>query len=191
MIQQKIFLASKSPRRAQLLQESGIPFEQISIDVDEIYPKHLANHQVAEYLARLKATAALKQHPNKRPILTADSIVLLKDEILEKPKDLSEARKMLLKLSDEKHFVDTGFCIVGKHDEMQSYSVRSSVKMATLIEDEINYYIQHYQPFDKAGSYGIQEWMGHCKIERIEGSYTNIMGLPMFELYNALRQMVR
>jgi septum formation protein len=190
MIERTLYLASKSPRRSQLLKESGIPFHQLSVDVEETYPQNLQAGQVASYLAQLKANAAKTQFPECRPLLTADSIVILNDEILEKPKNAEEAQTMLQKLSGKHHFVDTGFCIINEQDESLVKTVRSEVVMGTLSPQEIQYYITHYHPFDKAGSYGIQEWIGHCKIERISGSYTNIMGLPMYEVYEALRQMM-
>lgn len=190
MIERTIYLASQSPRRIQLLKESGIPFHQLKVEVEENYPKNLPPSQVAGYLAQLKANAAKVQYPECRPLLTADSIVILEEEILEKPINAEEAQAMLEKLSGKQHFVDTGFCIISEEDDSFVKTVRSKVLMSSLSPNEIQYYISHYHPFDKAGSYGIQEWIGHCKIERISGSYTNIMGLPMHDVYEALRQMV-
>lgn len=190
MIQTTIYLASQSPRRVQLLEESGFSFKQLKINVEEKYPDELPSEKIAAYLANLKAEAAAHLFSELRPILTADSIVIQNGKVLEKPSNRTDAFEMLKELSGKTHFVDTGFSIVTDETTITN-SVRSKVYMSTLSEEEINYYIDHYNPYDKAGSYGIQEWIGHCKISKIEGSYTNIMGLPMKEVYDAFRQIDR
>jgi len=190
MIQTTIYLASQSPRRVQLLEESGFSFKQLKINVEEKYPGELPSEKIAAYLANLKAEAAAHLFSELRPILTADSIVIQNGKVLEKPSNRTDAFEMLKELSGKTHFVDTGFSIVTDETTITN-SVRSKVYMSTLSEEEINYYIDHYNPYDKAGSYGIQEWIGHCKISKIEGSYTNIMGLPMKEVYDAFRQIDR
>ena len=183
-----IILASASPRRAGLLRETGFHFSVRTRTVEEDYPPELPADQVPEYLALLKAQAQ-KDYliKNNDVLITADSVVILNDRILGKPAGREEARTMLMALSGQKHRVITGVCLCSLSRQL-SFSVCSTVTMANMDPDEIDYYIDTYQPYDKAGSYGIQEWIGFTHIQRIEGSYTNIMGLPMRELYAALKE---
>lgn len=181
----KLILASGSPRRAELLKQSGFSFNVRTFDIDENYPDELEKNDVAEFLAIKKATAQKHLLKKDELILAADSIVLKKDQILGKPKDKIEATKMLSILSGEKHKVITGVCLLSIEKQI-SFSCCSVVFMEKLSKAEIEHYIDVYKPYDKAGAYGIQEWIGINRIKRIEGSYTNIMGLPTAELYEEL-----
>lgn len=179
---EKIFLASKSPRRKQLLIEAGFTFEVIPIEADESFPESLEAEKVPEYIAKKKAEESKKSIPENAILITADCIVLFDNKILEKPKDREEAIDMIKSMSGKNHRVISGVSISKGQKEL-SFSVTTSVQFGILSQNEIEYYVDTYSPYDKAGSYGIQEWIGHCKVARIEGSYTNVMGLPMYELY--------
>ena len=186
----RIVLASQSPRRHQLLQQAGLNFVVKLQDVEEVFPDDMPVEEVAIYLADLKATAA--RHFLEQPtdvILAADSVVILDGEIFGKPKDAADAKAMLQRLSGQEHRVITGVCLLTA-DRKISFGDTAHVKFGELSEEEINYYIEAYQPFDKAGSYAIQEWIGLCKIERIEGTYANIMGLPVQRVYAALEELL-
>lgn len=187
MIDQKILLFSKSPRRKQLLAEAGFSFEVITAEVDESYPDTLEVREVAEYIARKKADAAKDKLTGNEIILTADTIVLLNNKIYEKPIDHADAVRILSELSGKIHEVITGVCLLTK-DKFISFSGVSKVHFAELTREEIEFYLNTYQPFDKAGSYGIQEWIGHCKIHKIEGTYANIMGLPVDLVYETINR---
>lgn len=180
-----IILASKSPRRKQLLQGLGLNFTVKTKDVEEVYPAHLKREEVALYLSELKAQAFKKDLENDTLIITADTIVCVDDLIIGKPKDYNEAQKILNILSGNKHDVITAVSLL-KTDRLKSFYVTTAVYFKSLTEDEIKYYISEYQPYDKAGAYGIQEWIGYIGIEKIEGSYFNVMGLPTKELYEEL-----
>jgi len=181
----KIVLASKSPRRSQLLREAGFKFEMKTLDVDESFPDDLDRAEVAAYIARKKASAAKDLIKDDEILLTADTIVVLENQIYEKPKDREDAIRILSDLSGKVHQVITGVCLLSKGKE-QVFSEVADVHLAPLSQAEIEYYIDTYKPYDKAGAYAIQEWIGHCKITKIEGTYTNIMGLPVHRIYEAL-----
>ncbi len=183
----KIILASKSPRRSQLLEQAGIPFEIRTKDVEEIYPDDMAVEEVAPFLARLKAQPLLANLQKGEVILTADSVVIHEGIIYGKPKDFEDAKKTLRKLSGSMHIVITGVCMVSLEKE-EVFSGVSQVYFDELTDEEIEYYINTYEPYDKAGSYGIQEWMGLCKINKIEGTFPNIMGLPVDLVYKHWKQ---
>jgi len=186
----RIILASQSPRRAQLLREMGLPFVVRSQDVPEDYPPQLAADEVAPFLARKKATAAAGLLETDRDILlTADSTVILDEDILDKPADRKEAMQTLRRLSGRTHRVVTGVCLRSAVAE-RSFSCTSLVRLEPLEEEEIAYYVERFQPYDKAGAYAIQEWIGICKISSIEGLYTNIVGLPAERVYRELQQFV-
>lgn len=180
-----IILASKSPRRSQLLQEAGIPFTVKAKEVDESFPDDMPSEEVAEFIAKKKATASLDLIGPNDILLTADSIVLLDDVIYEKPKDYDDAVRILTKLSGSVHQVITGVCMLSQNKEVTFSSV-SHVHIDSLSQEEIEYYVKNFEPYDKAGSYAIQEWIGLCKISKIEGTYTNIMGLPVDAVYREL-----
>tara|TARA_Y100000589_G_scaffold31917_1_gene26665 strand:+ start:798 stop:1367 length:570 start_codon:yes stop_codon:yes gene_type:complete len=181
-----IILASKSPRRKELLNLLDLDFKIEITEVNEVYPDNLEVYKIAEYLANLKANA-FKSIPNDTVVITADTIVILDKQILGKPKNKTEAAKMLLSLSNRNHKVMTGVCLKSK-DKTISFSNTTKVFFKELTSSEINYYIENYKPFDKAGSYGIQEWIGAIGITKIEGSYFNVVGLPINQLYKNLRE---
>jgi septum formation protein len=182
-----LILASKSPRRQQLLKDAGFKFEVVSIDVDESFPNSLKARHVAKYLAEKKANAYQSQLKNEY-LITADTVVIIDAQILNKPLDYDEAKSMLQKLSGRVHKVMTGVSVTNK-DSMTSFDETTSVTFKTLTNKEIDHYIMAYQPFDKAGAYGIQEWIGMIGIERIDGSYFNVVGLPVHTLYKVLMEM--
>jgi len=180
-----LILASNSPRRKQLLREAGFDFEVEVIPTDESFPESLPGHEVAGYISSQKAEVFRNRHPEKI-ILTADTVVILGDTILNKPADVQEAFQMLTMLSGQTHKVTTAVSLLSD-DKIQTVSDSAFVTFRTLEETEINYYIEHYKPFDKAGGYGVQEWIGMVGIERIEGSFYTIMGLPVHTVYQLLK----
>ena len=182
-----VILASASPRRRELLQALGLPFEIKKADIDEDFPLDLSPREVARYLAEKKA-AFFKNDIKDEIVITADTIVLLHDKILNKPADEKEAREMLTMLSNKKHEVISAVGIATKAGFV-CFDDTTEVYFRTLSTDEIDYYIQTYQPFDKAGSYGIQEWIGMIAIEKIVGSYFTVMGLPIHKLYSFLKEI--
>ncbi len=182
----KLLLASQSPRRKELLRQFGYAFETLSIDVDECYPPELLPEAIAEYVSNKKAAAY--DIGSDEILLTSDTIVALNQKILLKPKDSEEAFAMLKNLSGKTHQVYTAFTI--KTIEFQtSKTSKTEVTFAKMTDDEINYYITHYKPFDKAGSYGIQEWLGMAKIKNISGSFYSVMGFPVDLVYEALKKL--
>jgi len=186
----KIILASKSPRRSELLRQAGFDFEIKTTEVEENYPADMTPQLVPEFLARKKAKASQHFIQNNEVILAADSIVILNDLIFEKPKDREDAIRILSTLSGQQHQVITGVCLLSK-DQERCFSGLSQVYFDDLTAEEITFYIDTYQPFDKAGSYGVQEWIGLCKIRKIEGTYANIMGLPVDLVYREMSALVK
>jgi len=182
-----IILASKSPRRQELLRLMDIEFRVVLKDVDESYPDDLTPEEVAVYIATKKAEA-FDETVGDEIVLTADTIVCIDDLILGKPEDAADAFKMLQLLSGRMHRVITGVCLLHKHQYHSFYDV-SEVYFGKLTDNEIKNYVDKYQPFDKAGSYGIQERVGLIGIERINGSYTNVVGLPTEKLYRELQKL--
>lgn len=183
----KVVLGSNSPRRRELLAGLDINFEvQTIAGIDESYPETLEVKEIPVYLAKKKAEAYLSTMPEDELLITADTIVWTFDQILGKPKDREEAIEMLRKLSGQVHEVITGVCLTTK-EKMVSFAATSSVHFAELEEEEIIYYVDKYRPFDKAGSYGIQEWIGYVAVESINGSFYNVMGLPVRLLYQQLK----
>jgi septum formation protein len=181
-----VILASASPRRKQLLEELGIKFTVHPKNIDESFDAELSPQKVAERLSEKKAKAFTLEELNENTlIIAADTIVTIDDLILGKPSNSDEAKKMLLQLSGRSHEVITGVTI-RTSDKIITFSVATKVYFKKLTEEEMDYYIQHFQPYDKAGAYGIQEWIGHAAIEWIEGSYFNVMGLPTHSLYEKL-----
>lgn len=185
----KLILASNSPRRQQLMKEAGFRYEVRTLEVEEDFPEDMAAAQVAEYLARKKGQAHQLQMATDEIIITADTTVVIHEQVLNKPADEAEARRMLQMLSGQQHQVITGVCL-SLHDRQQSFSDVTKVSFRELELSEIDYYVSHYRPFDKAGAYAIQEWIGMVGIEHIEGSYFNVVGLPLEKLYKHLRKMV-
>ena len=181
-----LYLASKSPRRQELLRSAGIEFGLIDIDVEETYPHDMAVEDIPEYLARKKAEAAIPLLKDHGLVLAADSIVILHDTVFGKPVDKEEAMKMLSLLSGNHHLVITGV-FIGNDKKGTSFSEYTSVWIDHMTPEEIDFYIDQYAPLDKAGSYGIQDWLGWTKVTRIEGSFANVMGLPVHRVYETLK----
>lgn len=182
----KIILASASPRRQQLMRDAGFEFEIRLKETEEIYPETLVSTEVPVYLSRLKAAAFADEIQEGELLITADTVVCLGAKILGKPKNREHAIEILHQLSGQKHTVVTGVCLTTRHKQ-QTFSSFTDVYFKELTEDEIVYYIDHYKPFDKAGAYGIQEWIGYIGIKRIDGSFYNVMGLPVQQLYTTLQ----
>ena len=188
MMKYNIILASNSPRRKELLAGLDVQFEvRIIPGIDESYPETLPTMEIAEYIAQKKAKAYRETMADDELIITADTIVVLDDKVLGKPKDAEEARCMLHALSGKTHQVVTGVVLTTK--ELQKhFSVVSNVTFKTLSDNEIDYYVDTYKPMDKAGAYGIQEWIGYVGVTRLEGSYFNVMGLPVQRIYEAMKE---
>ncbi len=181
----QIILASQSPRRQNLLGGLGIPFKVETIEVEENYPENLSGEEIPLYLAQKKANAYCIQKDTM--LITADTIVWLYGCVLGKPANETEAKKMLEVLSGKTHKVITGVCI-RTTEKIKTFSSVSKVHFAALNKDEIDFYIDKYKPYDKAGAYGVQEWIGYIGVEYIQGSFYNIMGLPVQKLYSELKK---
>ncbi|HOX78354.1 MAG TPA: Maf family protein [Bacteroidales bacterium] len=183
-----IILASKSPRRRYLLSQLGLEFSEMAADIDESFPDSLTPDEAALYLAEKKADhfADMISQP-ANIIITADTLVLLDGNILGKPEGKAGAKAMLKALSGRMHQVVTGICIRDSKKN-RSFTCWTDVYFKELSDEEITYYLEAYQPYDKAGSYGIQEWIGYIGISGINGSYFNVMGLPVHQLYDELRR---
>jgi septum formation protein len=180
-----LILASNSPRRKQLLQETGFNFEVEVLPTDESFPDNIPTHEVAGYISSQKAEVFRNLHSEKI-ILTADTVVIIGETILNKPQDIQDAVRMLRMLSGNTHEVTTAVSLLAD-DHVYTISDTALVTFRTLEDTEINYYIEHYKPFDKAGAYGVQEWIGMVGINRIEGSFYTIMGLPVHVVYQLLK----
>jgi septum formation protein len=181
-----IILASQSPRRQELLKGLNIPFEVSVIEVDETYPKGIVGVDIPMYLAEKKAKAFTKIMKPDTMLITADTIVWHEGQVFGKPENKANATVMLNALAGKTHQVITGVCI-STLKKRKVFSVISEVRFAKITPAEIEYYLENYQPYDKAGSYGVQEWIGFIGVEYIEGSYYNVMGLPVQRLYNELK----
>ncbi|MDL2255916.1 Maf-like protein [Parabacteroides sp. OttesenSCG-928-K15] len=183
----KIVLASNSPRRKELLKGLNLDFEvRIIPDIDESYPEEMPPEEIAGFVAQKKAGAYLSVLAEEELLITADTIVSLCGKILGKPTDRDDAIGMLQQLSGKEHEVITGVCIYTCRKNV-SFTVTSSVRFAALTDEEISYYVDNYRPYDKAGAYGIQEWIGYIAVEAIHGSFYNVMGLPIQRLYQELK----
>ena len=185
IIKRPLILASKSPRRSQLLTEAGFEFTIQTKDTEESYPATLPPSEVPAFLAEKKAIACSEFIKDQEIIIAADTIVILDEVIYEKPKDKEDAVRILTTLSGKVHEVITGVCLLAA-EQKSIFSGHSKVHFESISEQEIRYYIDTYQPYDKAGAYAIQEWLGLCKISKIEGTYANIMGLPVDLVYRNL-----
>ncbi len=182
-----ILLASNSPRRRELLKGLGVPFTVTALpDVDESFPKTLKAEEIPVYIARKKALAYLAHMEKSTLLITADTIVWLNGKVYGKPHDEEDAKRMLRELSGKTHQVITGVCICTQDKEKTFYSL-TDVSFSDLTDSEIEYYISKYKPMDKAGAYGIQEWIGFAAVKEIKGSYFNVMGLPIHRLYQELK----
>ena len=185
-----IILASKSPRRQQLLAETGLIFRVLNhIEMEEVYPSILRAEEIPVYLARAKAACYDSIIEQNTILITADTIVWLDNRVIGKPIDSEDAVNMLLQLSGHMHEVFTGVCIKTLTNE-SVFHASSRVFFRPFSEEEIRYYVYKYQPLDKAGAYGVQEWIGYVGVERIEGSYFNVMGLPIQQLYCELIRLI-
>lgn len=186
----RIILASASPRRAELMHGAGFHFEQCAkFSVDESFSESMPVAEVPEYLARKKSFGYKDELSSQDILLTADTIVVVDDRILGKPENSEEAVRMLSLLSGREHLVYTGVCIRTMH-KTKSFTCVSKVGFRTLSLEEIDFYVNTCQPMDKAGAYGIQEWIGYVGIHHIEGSYFNVMGLPVQQIYVELEQLI-
>ncbi len=182
-----IILGSQSPRREELLKGLNIPFKTVPIDVEETYPRDIVGVDIPMYLAEKKAKGYKGDLADNDMLITADTIVWLEGKVYNKPKDKAEATIMLRTLSGKTHQVITGVCISTKA-KRKTFHVISEVRFARLTSQEIEYYLDNYAPYDKAGAYGVQEWIGYIGVEYIEGSYFNVMGLPIQRLYTELKR---
>lgn len=182
----KLILASQSPRRRELLKGLDVEFSTCTVDADESFPASLKGADAVQYICKAKANAYKPQLEENTIAITADTVVILDENIIGKPKSYEEAFSMIRSLSGRVHEVITAVCIFSKEKCAEFYS-STEVHFSTLTDEEINYYIEKYKPFDKAGSYGVQEWIGYIGIEKIVGSYFNVMGLPVKRLYDELK----
>lgn len=181
----RIILGSKSPRRQEILKNAGFDFIIRTQDDDESFPEDMPQQEVAEFLAGKKADGLKHILTDKDLLITADSVVIIQNTILNKPESHNEAIQMLTLLGGQWHTVATGVCLTTLSHQ-KSFTSMTQVKMDDVSTEEIEYYIRTFKPFDKAGGYGIQDWIGMCKVSRIEGCYTTVMGLPMRDVYRAL-----
>lgn len=185
----KIVLASNSPRRRELLAGLGLPFEvRVMADIDESYPADLPVGEVARYISGKKADAYRGSLADDELLIAADTVVIVGDEILGKPVDEADATRMLRLISGRTHQVTTGVAMLTTTQERR-FAVTTDVTFRPLTDDEIHYYISRYKPFDKAGAYGIQEWIGYVGVTSLRGSYYNVMGLPVQRIYETLQQI--
>ncbi|MDC0579891.1 Maf family nucleotide pyrophosphatase [Bacteroidia bacterium] len=184
----KILLGSQSPRRKKLLEQLDIQFKTVTIECEENYPKAINPRDVAAYLSKKKSMSYSDLNKDEL-LITADTVVIIQNEILNKPKDYNEAKEMLEKLSDKTHEVYTGVTLRSLAKQ-STFSVQTYVELNELSDKDINYYISNFHPFDKAGSYGIQDWIGLSHISSIKGCYYNVMGLPTSALYKRLKNIL-
>lgn len=187
----KVILASQSPRRKHLLKEIRIDFEIApAMDIEEIYPDHLSPQEIPMYLSELKANAYSSYLDKSVILITADTVVSQNKQIIGKPENEDHAFAILKRLSGSKHNVFTGVTLTSL-SQQRTFLAKTKVYFDNLLDDEIRYYIDRFKPFDKAGSYGIQEWIGYIGVERIKGSFFNVMGLPVHQLYNELKNFIK
>jgi septum formation protein len=189
LVRPRLVLASNSPRRRQLLTDLGVAYEVRLREVDESFPPHLVRAEVAEYLAAHKASAYAADLAPDELVLTADTIVCLDDDVLNKPSDAAEAIQMLQRLQGRAHDVYTGVCLLAGDGRRVLFSDQTRVYFRTLSLAEIEHYVTQYQPLDKAGAYGAQDWIGMVAVTRLEGSYFNVMGLPAHRVWEELEKL--
>ena len=185
----KVKLASKSPRRQELLGKIIDDFEIVSKEIKEVYPENLEISSVASYLANLKAKSYKNEAQKNELYITADTVVVYNNEVLGKPNSKKDGGNMLKKLSGNTHHVYTGVSLL-LNEEISSFCDVTKVTFYKLKKEEINYYLDYYKPTDKAGSYGIQDWMGYVGIKKIEGDFFNVMGLPLHKLYREIEKII-
>lgn len=186
----KLVLASQSPRRRELLKGLDVEFSTCSVDADESFPADLKGADAVQYICKAKADAYRPQLNDNTIAITADTVVILDDKIIGKPKSREEAFSMIRSLSGRVHEVITAVCIFSK-EKCKEFYASTEVHFSEITDEEIKYYIDKYKPFDKAGSYGVQEWIGYIGIEKIVGSYFNVMGLPVKRLYDELKEFIK
>ena len=183
----KIILASNSPRRKELLAGLDLQFDvRVLQNIDESYPNDLPTQKIAEFISKKKADAYVATIADDELVITADTVVILGDEVMGKPHDEADAKRMLGELSGQTHQVATGVTLSTK-ERQTSFSVVTDVTFKQLSDNEIDYYVRTYQPMDKAGAYGIQEWIGYIGVTALKGSYFNVMGLPVQRIYETLK----
>jgi septum formation protein len=185
----QLILASNSPRRRQLLTDLGLNYEIRLREVDESYPDHLRRAEVAEYLAAHKAAAYAPDLAPHEVVLTADTIVCLENDVLNKPADEAEAIRMLTRLQGRAHDVFTGVCLLTGNGQRIVFSDQTQVHFRALSPAEIEFYVRNFHPLDKAGAYGAQDWVGMVGVTRLEGSYFNVMGLPVHRVWEELAKL--
>lgn len=184
----QVVLASNSPRRKELMKRLGVPFKvRTLLGVDESYPDTIQGEDISRYISRKKAEAYRSSMAPHELLIAADTIVSVEGQVLGKPRDADDAKRMLHLLSGRIHQVITGVTVITQ-DRMETIAVTTHVKFAALTDEEINFYVDNYLPFDKAGAYGIQEWIGLVAVEELRGSFFNVMGLPVQRLYNLLKK---
>jgi septum formation protein len=186
----RIILASRSPRRQQLLRDLDLKFDVIERDFDETYPDNLSGKEIAMYLSERKAKNFINEIAENEIIITADTIVWCNKKVLGKPEDKGEALKMIRELSGNTHEVITAVTLLSDERE-RTFSESTKVTFEALSDVEITYYVEKFKPYDKAGAYGIQEWIGVAACSRIEGSYFNVVGLPVQKLYKELKEFIK
>lgn len=189
LLSTKIILASKSPRRKQLLEQMGFEVVVDSVDIEETFPPNLDVEDVAEYLAIKKSKNYKKDVAEKSILVTSDTIVVVDNIILGKPKNVQEAKEFLRLLSSKTHKVITGCCLKTHNNKIKYFSEQTVVKFKELTEEEIDFYVNKYKPFDKAGAYGIQEWIGAIGIENIQGDYYNVVGFPCYKFFELAKEI--
>jgi septum formation protein len=190
ILKRNIILGSQSPRRRELMAGLDIPFSCVTIDADESYPAHLKAGDIPMYISRAKARAYQTELQEGDLLITSDTIVWLHGEMLGKPQDKADAKDMLSRLSGQTHEVYTAVCITDKNGELETWVDCTKVTFSHLSSDEIDYYVHKYRPLDKAGSYGVQEWIGYIGVTRIDGSYFNVMGFPICHVYERLKKYI-
>ena len=186
-----IILGSQSPRRRELMAGLDIPFSCVTIDADESYPAELKGGDIPMYISRAKARAYVSELQDNDLLITSDTIVWLNGEMLGKPQDEAEAKAMLARLSGQTHEVYTAVCFADKNGELETWVDCTKVTFNNLSEKDIDYYVSKYRPLDKAGAYGVQEWIGYVGVTRMEGSYFNVMGFPICHVYERLKKYLR
>lgn len=189
LLSTKIILASKSPRRKQLLEQMGFEVVVDSVDIEETFPPNLDVEDVAEYLAIKKSKNYKKDVAEKSILVTSDTIVVVDNIILGKPKNVQEAKEFLRLLSSKTHKVITGCCLKTHNNKIKYFSEQTVVKFKELTEEEIDFYVNKYKPFDKAGAYGIQEWIGAIGIENIQGDYYTVVGFPCYKFFELAKEI--
>lgn len=186
----RVILASRSPRRQQLLKELGVKFDTVIRDFEETFPEGLTGEEIARFVAHSKAVSFRDEIADNEIVITADTIVWCNNQVLGKPVDKQDAFRILKEISGNTHEVITGVSIFSKKKEV-TFSDSTKVTFEVLSDDDINYYIDKYKPYDKAGAYGIQEWIGIVACSKIEGSYFNVVGLPVQRLYFELKNFLK